>query len=62
MEPVPALNWPPRLFRDVGDHQLIDDSDPDSFAEEADLLASVEALATGNQRIFAIRYRYLEDA
>jgi len=62
MDRVPDLNWPSRLFRDVGDNLLTDDDDADSFAEEADLLAAVEALAIGNQRIFAVRYRYLEGA
>jgi hypothetical protein len=62
MDRVPDLNWPLRLFRDAEDRLLIDDIDPDSFAEEADLLASAEALTIGNHQIFAIRYRYPEVA
>jgi hypothetical protein len=62
MDRVPDLNWPLRLFRDAEGRLLIDDIDPDSFVEEADLRASTEALAIGNRQIFAVRYRYSEVA
>lgn len=62
MDRVPDLAWPLQLFCDADDHLLIDDADPNSFAEEADLHASAEALTTGNGQIFAVRYRYPEVA
>jgi hypothetical protein len=62
MDRVPDLNWPMRLFRDVEDRLLIDDADFESFAEEADLRASAEALSTGKGQTFAVRYRYPESA
>ena len=60
MERIPELNWPRRLFFDVEASLLVDQTDTDSFAEEADLVAIADTV--GAQQDFVVRYRYREAA
>ena len=62
MERVPELNWPRRLFLDFDANLVIEPTDTDSFAEEADLMALADTVAVGARRDFVVRYRYLEAA
>jgi hypothetical protein len=59
---VPPLNWPSRLFRDIGAAALMMEDEEGLFAEEADIAAQIEILIPAGVNTAIVRYSYPEQA